>query len=57
MAKKTKYTIYKMDVDGKAYEAYTFDDYDDVQNLIGYMVHGKNINTFIVHRQEVEDAE
>lgn len=50
-----EYTVYLLDNDGKIIKGFTYTDYDDVSNLIGYMVEGTKVLRFIIDREEVEE--
>lgn len=52
---KYKYTIFLIGYDNHVAHKFEFYDYEDVQNIIGYMVDGsKSLNLTIV-KEEVKD--
>ena len=50
-----EYTVYLLDADGNIIKGFDYTDYDEVSNLIGYMVEGTPILNFCIHRTEVEE--
>ena len=51
---KYKYTVWLTE-NGQPVKAFEYDDYEDVQNLIGYMVDGTRILEISIHKREVKD--
>jgi len=51
-----EYTIYVNGSDGKAVMILTYEDYDGLQNAIGYLVEGSNyVNFTIIKRRKKND--
>lgn len=52
-----RYTIFLLGFDNKITNKFVYTDYDDVQNLIGYMVDGANSLNITIAKEEVKDDE
>lgn len=50
---KCKYNVYLLDGEAHILERFEYGDYDDVQNLIGYMVDGAKVVTLMISKREV----
>ena len=50
---KYEYTVYLQDAEGNTMKSFTYDDYDSVQNLLGYMVEGSTYLKVVISKKEV----
>lgn len=53
METKYRYTVWLTE-NGTPVKAFEYTDYEDVQNLIGYMVDGARILEISIHKTEVK---
>lgn len=52
---KYKWTVHLMEDDQRSLKTLHYDDFDDVQNLIGYIMEGTRIQTFTIMKTEKEE--
>lgn len=50
-----EYTVYLLDLNGRPVQSFTYTDYDDVQNLIGYMVDGARCLNITISKEIINE--
>ena len=53
--KKYKFTVYLKGYNGETTARFEFDNYDDVQNLIGYMIDGSTSIDIKIYKEAVNE--
>lgn len=54
---KYKWTVHLLEDGQKSLKVLHYDDYDSVQNLIGYIMEGTRIQMFTIIKSEVKEEE